>query len=336
MPLTLVPPKAGRTPNYRVRGKYLGVRVDRSTETGDKTKARQFYAALKAAIERGAFAEKSVMTIAAAMTAYVQTGGENRFLGPILRYFGKGATVDSIDQVAADAAATSLYPRATAATRNRQFYTPLLAVLSHVGIKPAIKRPKGAAGEARRLWLNSEQFERVAAAAAKEDLEFTALITLLCFTGLRLGEALSLQCAGINLDQAVAFCGKTKNGDPRPIYLPPRVITALANHPRGLDRDSRLFRWTKGGELYLLAERFYAAAGIDHGGAPFHVLRHTYGAWMTRVGADLVGAGVWKSATAARVYQHFVVSEEARKADALPGAEGIVKRAPRVRRPTST
>jgi hypothetical protein len=56
---------------------------------------------------------------------------------------------------------------------------------------------------------------------------------------------------------------------------------------------------------------------------------------MTRVGADLVGAGVWKSATAARVYQHFVVSEEAKKADALPGAGGITKRAPSVRRPRS-
>jgi hypothetical protein len=177
MPLTLVPPKAGRTPNYRVRGTYLGIRVDRSTETCDKAKARQFHAALKAAIERGAFAEKSALTVAAAMTAYVQAGGENRFLGPILRYFGKGSTVDAIDQVGADSAATALYPRATAATRNRQFYTPLLAVLGHVGLKPAIKRPKGAAGEARRLWLHSEQFERVAAAASEEDLEFAALIT---------------------------------------------------------------------------------------------------------------------------------------------------------------
>jgi integrase len=106
----------------------------------------------------------------------------------------------------------------------------------------------------------------------------------------------------------------------------------LANHPRGFDRDGRLFRWTKCAELYRLADRFYAAAGVKHCGAPFHILRHTYGAWMTRIGADLVGTGVWKSPTAARVYQHFVLSEEAKKADALPGASGIAKSAQPVRK----
>jgi integrase len=328
MPLTLVPPKAGRTPNYRIRGTYLGIRVDRSAETRDKTKARKLLAAIEAAIERGAFAQKPALTLAAAVTAYVQAGGESRFLGPILRHFGKGATVEEVDQVAADAAAAAIYPRARAATRNRQFYTPLLAVLGHAGVTARIKRPKGAAGDARTAWLRPEQFERLAKAAAREDMEFACLLTLLVFTGLRLGEALGLQCQDLDLKRASAFCGKTKNGEPREVYLPLRVVASFANHPRGLDRDERLFRWTKSGELYLLAERFYAAANVDHGGAPFHVLRHTYGAWMTRVGADLVGTGAWKSPTAARVYQHFSVNEEARKADALPGS----RRAPRVRK----
>jgi integrase len=320
MPLTLVPPKAGRTPNYRVRGTYLGQRVDRSAETRDKAAAQRFLRALEAAIERGAFADKPALTLAAAITSYVQAGGESRFLEPILRHFGRGATAAEIDQAAADAAATVIYPHATPATRNRQFYTPLSAVLKHAGIETKIRRPKGAAGEARRTWLTPEQFERVVAAATEDDLEFAALVILLCYTGLRLSEALRLRCADIDLGQAMAACGRTKNGDPRGVHLPPRVVTALANHPRGLDRTGRLFRWTKCGELYLLAERVYARAGVDHGGAPFHVLRHTYGAWMTRAGADLVGTGAWKSPTAARAYQHFVVTEEARKADALPGA----------------
>jgi integrase len=302
--------------------------VDRSAETRDKAKARKLLAAIETAIERGAFAQKPALTLAAAVTSYIQAGGESRFLGPILRYFGKGATVDEINQAAADAVAAAIYPRARPSTRNRQFYTPLLAVLRHAGITAMIKRPRGAAGNARAAWLRPEQFERLAKAAAREDLEFSCLVTLLCFTGLRLGEALGLRRQDIDLDQSAAFCGRTKNGEPRLVYLPPRVVATLANHPRGLDRDERLFRWTKNGELYLLAERFYGAAGVDHGGAPFHILRHTYGAWMTRIGADLVATGAWKSATAARGYQHFSFSEEARKADALPGSG----RAPHVRK----
>lgn len=141
MPLTLVPPKPGRTPNYRIRGIYLGVRVDRSAETRDRAKAQKLLAAIEAAIERGAFAPKPTLTLAAAITAYVKAGGEDRFLAPILCHFGKGATVEEIDQIAADNAAAAIYPKATSATRNRQFYTPLLAVLHRANVETKIERP---------------------------------------------------------------------------------------------------------------------------------------------------------------------------------------------------
>lgn len=321
MPLTLVPPRPSRTPNYRVRGMYLGIRVDRSTETRDEATAKRFLKALKEQIERGSFSERPAMTLAVAVTSYVQGGGEARFLEPILQYFGRGAVASEIDQASADAAAVAIYPDSTPATRNRQFYTPLSAVMKHVGIETKIRRPKGAAGTARTSWLSPEQFERLVGTAIKDDPEFSVLIILLYYTGLRLSEALRLCCTDIDLEQAMALCGRTKNGTPRGVHLPPRTLAALANHDRGIDRRGRIFRWTKCGELYLLAERIYARAGVDHGGAPFHVLRHSYGAQMTRIGADLVGTGAWKSATAARAYQHFVVSEEAKKADLMPGAK---------------
>lgn len=296
--------------------------MDRSTETGNKAKARQFLDALKGAIERGAFAQEPTMTIAAAIGAYIQSGRENRFFAPMLHYF-KETDANDLDQTAIDAAAAAIYPRASAATRNRQFYTPLLAALNHAGHKLEINRPEGKEGEQRWIWLTPEQFDRLATAAAAEDPEFSCLLVLLRYTGLRLSEALGLQCEAVNLAEATVFCGKTKNGRPRQVHLVPRVVAALANHPRGLDRQERLFRWHKGSELYLLATRFYGIAGVNPQGAPFHILRHTYGSEMTKVGADLVATGVWKSPTAARVYQHFVVTEEAKKADGLPGAGGI-------------
>jgi integrase len=328
MPLKLVAPKPGRTPNYRVRGTYLGIRMDRSTETSDKTAARKFFAGIKSAVERGAFAEKPALTLAAAITSYVQGGGDNRFLEPILRHFGQGARADEVDQSAADAGAAALYPNGTPATRNRNFFTPLLAVLTHSGIETRIKRPIGAAGTPRADCLSPEQFERLAAAAKHIDEEFAALVTLLCFTGLRLSETLRVQCRNVELRRARIFCGRTKNGFPRAVHLPPRAVAALASHPAGIDREGRLWRWSKGSELYLLADRCYAEAGVDPCGMPFHIFRHTFGAWMTEAKADLVATGVWRSPTAARVYQHFFPASEAKKANALPGAT----RAPRVRK----
>ena len=134
---------ASRTPNYRVRGTYLGVEVDRSTETHDQRKAQAFLGRLKDAIERGAFSSKQAMTLAAAVTSYIQAGGENRFFGRILLHFGKLATVDAIDQAAIDAGAARVYPHATPGTRNRQFYTPLLAAIHHSGIATEFRRPRG-------------------------------------------------------------------------------------------------------------------------------------------------------------------------------------------------
>ena len=36
MPLTLRPPRKGKSPNYEIRGTYLGVAVERSAGTPDK------------------------------------------------------------------------------------------------------------------------------------------------------------------------------------------------------------------------------------------------------------------------------------------------------------
>jgi integrase len=325
MPLKLISPKEGRSKVFRVRGTYLGVYLDRTTETAEKALARKLLKAWEHQIEHGEISGKQELTFAAAALSYLRAGGENRFLGKITRYFGEKFEAREITQAILDEAAIKLYPTGTASTRNRQLYAPISAVLRHAGVKMDIKRPKGSAGNARRIWLKPEQFEQLYSVADQEDPEFGILTILLCYTGLRLSEALRLKCEDISLTESIAFCGRTKNGDPRAAYLPPRLIMALANHPRGLDRRTRLFRWSKCGELYLLAERIYSRAGVDHGGAPFHVLRHTYGTMMTRIGADLVATGAWKSVTAARIYQHFDLFEEAKKADLLPGAKEVKK-----------
>lgn len=257
---------------------------------------------------------------AEAATSYMQSGKEARFLAPVIKHFGFTAAED-IDQSTLDAAAAEIYPDAAPATRNRQVYTPVLAVLKHVGIERRFRRPKGALGEARTLFLSPDQIERIAAAAHAIDPEFAIFAAFLCYTGLRLSEALRATCDGVDLSAATAVVGKTKNGLPRAVHLPPRLVADLAAHPRGLDRSGeRLFKWAKSGALYSLSRRVFKAAGVDHGGAPHHIFRHTYGALMTRAGADLVATGAWKSPAAARGYSHFATSEEARKADRLPGA----------------
>lgn len=336
MPLKLQKPAPGRSPNYRIRGTYLGQLVDQSTGTPERRVAAQALAKLKEDIELGRFTRRADLTFLDAANAYMEAGGERRFVGAYdeetQRWSGLlaklGATpVRAIDQALVDKVASELYPAATPATRNRQVHTVISAILKHAGIEGKLKRPKGANGGKRTQWLWPEQAEAIFTAAEKIDQEFAVFLVTLCYTGLRLSEATFLQVSMTRLDESFSYVANTKNDDPRAVYLPPDLLDALASHPRGMDRPGEaIFRFRKNGRLYkLLAETKKAAseaAGEDLNWVTFHTFRHTWATWMRRYGKldtrGLVGTGAWRDPKAAARYQHTVVTEEAMKAVALP------------------
>jgi hypothetical protein len=163
MPWKLQAPRHPNQPNWHVRGAYLGIRLDRSTGTRDQRAAARILKTWKEQAERGGFNKPEPvgpLTFATAALAYMREGGERKHLKPILRAWGT-RTIASIDQVAIGALAERLYPDGTPATRNRQVYTPVSAVLKHVGIETKIKRPKGWRGNKRMFWLATEPTFRV-------------------------------------------------------------------------------------------------------------------------------------------------------------------------------
>lgn len=323
MPLKLIPPKKGRSPYWYVRGTYLRVPVDRSTKTDRKRVAQKFLERWQQEIERGEFAIESEATFLSAAVAYMKAGGDSRPMSKLVTHFGI-TPLRFIDQGAIDAAALVLFPEHSPATRNREVYTPVSAVLKHGGIETKIRRPKGSRGRMIVGWLWPEEAQRLFEAAAEIDRELSALLILLCYTGLRLSEALKLKTDNVRLSEGFAYIETTKNTEPRPVFLPPIVVTALANHPRGCDRPGeRLFRFSKSGRLYMLLDRVALVAGVVFPErAAFHLLRHTYATWMRRyAGRDtkgLVGTGAWKSEQSASRYAHVVPTEDAMAAALLP------------------
>jgi hypothetical protein len=161
MPWKLIPPRKGHTPYWYVRGKYCGIRLDNSTGAGEERAAKRIIATWRQQAERGEFrleqpkSEGGPPTFARASIAYMKAGGEGKFLEPILTAW-PAKLLDDIDQIAIDALAAELYPNAPASTRNRQVYTPVSAVLKHVGVERKIKRPKGWRGNKRTFWLKPE------------------------------------------------------------------------------------------------------------------------------------------------------------------------------------
>lgn len=359
MPLTLKPPRPGKTPNWSIRGTYLGVRVDESTGTPNEALARQILTARRREIERGVTAAPVAAlapagpTFVEAAVAYIESGGDGKYLGKwdedagiwtggVLTQLGDKLLPD-ISQQEIDKAAVRLYPTGSAATRNRHVYTPVSAVLKHAGLDYKIKRPKGWRGQARVDWMQPEQAFRMLDAAEAEDAEFGVFLHFLLYTGCRLNEALALTCDRLLLNEAFAYFPRTKNDDPRGVHLPPVLVAAMANHPRGLDRgQQKAFRFRKCGRLYTLMGKVKKAAGPDVDFVTFHTFCHTWATWMRRYGKldtrGLVGTGRWRDIKSALRYEHVVASEESMRADFLPtrSAKGGQKRTKAVNPPVQS
>ena len=319
MPLKLYPPR--KSPFWSVRGTYLGIYVDRSTKSGKRATAEKIRKKWEREIECGEFAEKGEATFASAAATYMKAGGERTYMTPLLQHFGE-KPLRQVDQAAIDVAAEELYPNASAATRNRQVYTPVSAVLRYAKLNIDLRRPKGSAGNKTTVWLWPEQAFRLFDAAEMIDPRFAALLILLCYTGMRLSEALGLGWETTRLTEGFAYLGTSKNDEARAIFLPPVVVAALANIAPPIP-CGRIFPWSKGGHLYsmLRAAACHAEVELPPRSA-FHILCHTYATWMRReAGLDtkgLVATGRWKDRKSADRYEHVVVSEEAKKASLLP------------------
>jgi Site-specific recombinase XerD len=320
MPIKLIAPRKGKTPYYAGRGTYLGVYVDRSTKTGKRAVAVKVIAQWEREIEGGCFAVKGEPTFASAAAAYMKAGGQRTYLKKLLEHFGD-KPLRQIDQTAIDHAAAAVYSGAGPATRNRQCYTPISAVLRHAGHTLQLRRPKGSGGAKQTAWLWPEETERLFIEAEKINKDFAALLITLCYTGMRLSEALNLTWEKVRLADGFAYVPDTKNNEPRPVFLPPVAVASLGNVND--DRTGRVFPFNKGGHIYSLLRVSAIKADVElPERSAFHILRHTYATWMRRyAGADsqsLIATGAWKDRKSVERYSHTIVSEESKRALLLP------------------
>jgi len=339
MPLTLRPPRPGKTPNWEIRGSYLGVTVERSTGTTKKSVAKRKLDELIEAIERGEYPEKpkqpDAPTFLSAAIAYMKAGGSRRYLKRLIEHFGE-TPLDEIDQAAIDAAAMKLHPDVTPQTRNGCVYTPVSAILHHAGRDITVRRPKGSKGKVVTRFLLPPDAFAIIDAATVIDPEMGRLLTFLLYTGCRIGEALALRWETISLDRREAYLVKTKNNDPRTVRLTTDAMASL-----GPTRASgRVFRFRQGGHRnFLFLNAKVTACGLPAIPRPkrgqrmvippyrlswvaFHTFCHTWATWMRRFGgADLQGlvaTGRWRDARSAARYAHVVSHEEWDRVDALP------------------
>jgi integrase len=339
MPLKVIPPRAGKTPNYSIRGKYLGVAVDRSAGTPKRAVAEQQLKRLEAAIERGDYPEKPKQigaTFLSAAVAYMKDGRSLRYVRKLIDYFGE-TELSLIDQAAIDAAAVAIYPNVSPATRNVAVYTPVGAILHHAGVEITVKRPKGHKGKLKTLFLLPPDAFAIISAANAIDDEMGRLLTFLLYTGCRVGEALALKWERVSLDDRLAYIETSKNDDPRTAKLTQELCDLLEPHKKAA---GRVFRFHQGGHRnFIFLNAKVTACGLPPVKRPkrgermhippyrfdwvtFHTFCHTWATWFRRFGGGdvqgLVATGRWRDERSARRYTHTAAHEEWDRVDSLP------------------
>jgi integrase len=346
MPLKLIAPRKGKSPNWTIRGTYLHVYVDKSSGTNRRPVARSILKELERQIEHGEYPPRETETQVGAPTfltaavAYMEAGRRPRYVARLIRHFGEKPLAE-IDQVAIDAAAVALHPGAKPVTRNTCVYTPVAAILHHAGIDIKVKRPKGAKGRVVTDYLTPPDAFAIIGAAENIDAELALLLKFLLYTGVRLGEALALTWDNVSIPERSARIRHSKNSDPRELFLREDLCAALNGHrkPAG-----RVFRFHQGGWLknLLLAAKLtacglplpprakkgqrrrlppYRLAWVN-----FHTFRHTWASWMRRYGGadlqSLVATGNWRDLRSAARYAHAVARDEWKRVEGLPALDG--------------
>jgi integrase/recombinase XerD len=244
------------------------------------------------------------LALSAARLAPRTVEAYRRDLTALATWLGKppgSATTEELERWVAELRAAGLSP-ATIARRvasARSLFRHLV-LIGAVSANPAaeLQLPR----RIRRLprTLSPGEAERLIEAASgttPRALRNSALVELLYGAGLRVSEAVSLDKAGVDLDQRLVRA-TGKGGKERVVPIGRQAAEALRRYlSRGrpyLDRRHRpeLFLNAQGGPLtragaFLILRRVAAEAGREPGRVHPHLLRHSFATHLLEGGADL-------------------------------------------------
>ncbi|HPO15401.1 MAG TPA: site-specific integrase [Candidatus Hydrogenedentes bacterium] len=161
------------------------------------------------------------------------------------------------------------------------------------GRNPAKGVAKAKESAGRERFLSRDEIERFTAALdACRDTDFAgqAFLRLLLATGVRCGEALSLEWVNVDLERGVAFLPKTKSGRSRQVVLNELAKEVLRGMlERRADGNPFVFPGARPGahmaEPRRVFERVKAEAKL--GNLRLHDLRHTFASVAVQNGASL-------------------------------------------------
>jgi len=295
MPLTLF--KRGKIWHYR--GTVAGRRLRGSTGTAKKAAAERFVSDLEDKQWKGHFdGPGAVLTFAQAAILYRQAQKPTRFLEKIENYW-QDTLVSGIKAGHVHKAAIALYPKASAATRNRQVIAPTQAIINfaaemelcpHLKVKrfPVVSKKKTPA-----TW------EWVQAFMAHANAHLGALCCFMFMTGARVGEAVEVLWGDVDLSAATVLIRETKIGSERVAHMPPALVAAIANIESNRKPDEKVFKYSSRDTVKPQWNKVLRRGAMKkYKPLSFHSCRHGFATALLHKGVDPITVaklGGWKS-----------------------------------------
>jgi integrase len=312
-----MPLKLYQRPNgiYHIRGSVQGRRVDESARTRVRAEAEQIKARLEADLfTRAVYGDKAVATFAEAVDLYTLADRPTDHLAPLVRRIGLTPLRD-IDQGFVDRLAAEMKPDGKPATRIRQIYTPISAVMNFVAPKlcDPVKFVKPQGAGKRVDYLTPGEAETLLGFLPAH---LARLVTFYLATGCRASEALNLEWRDVSLGGERVVFWDTKERYPRGVTLQRRARQNLPTRP---DKNefvwlgSRGEPWHAYDAVNLALRRACADNGFRH--VSCHLFRHTWATWAYAVTRDLtflMDQGGWRSPTMVLRYAHAASDDLAR------------------------
>lgn len=277
---------------YHYSGTVAGQRLRGTTGTASKDIAQQIAAREEArAWKRDLNGPEAVLTFADAAVIYRRAGKSTRFLARIEDYW-KDTLVKDITGGSIRQSALELYPKAAAASRNRQVIVPTQAIINlcaESDLCPPIR--------VKRFKEDSKiktpaTWEWIEAFAKHNKPHLGALAMFMFLTGARISEALAVRWEDIDWRGQTALIKQTKIGAERRAHLPPVLMVKLAKLPR----EKPPFQYRTRNLIVMVWRRACKRACVEV--LSPHSCRHGFATAMLHAGFDPVTVakrGGWKT-----------------------------------------
>lgn len=281
-----------------ITGTVRGITVHECTDVTDEGAAESARIVReRELLDESVFGKKATVTFEQAAASYLRSDGSPRYLSRIRTFFA-GRRLCDIHQADVDDAASCLYPSTSPATRNRQCYTPFIAVWNHAAENEWVdyrkwRRAKQIKGTCVRRRISHTgtfpvSYNRAAQFVSQLPPAPAMVMTALFFTGMRPIELFSLRREDVDVERRWIQIRSSKTGQPRGVpmheMLAPLFRALLAREDR-IEQVFRTFKGhaytpsvTSGGQLsssIANARKRFAATGEPINDVSMYTARHT-------------------------------------------------------------